>query len=606
MFISNSAILRENGQAKTAAGPFRAAISAVVVLCVSLALAWFTHAVQASFHTQTERAVLATGFFFALILAAVPGAYLLYRRRSAQPETAGLAFLSACAVSLLAIYFFWVSAYLFFPADILTWSEGDFVNDILKFSVGYPLYTPQVNNDSYTYVPGPQLLTHLIAWTAGKAFSITAYRVIQLGYTAIAAFLALLCCRRILRLARPESRASNGWLWNSFWYAAFFLIATNPVTNHFAHSLHDDALAQLTALGAFYLLLVYIESRSARVLAGMALIVPAGLLIKQSLLIWGALYIGFLFIWDRPRKRLVWFTLAVVALVGATLGLCYALWGDPFFFWIFRVLRNHSVSPLRSFQHVLDTWQFFAAGLLGGVAVLRGRKPDALFGAWLVSLGLMAVETYTSGIAWMLNHIGPGSLLAGVWLMAGLASFWNGAAEARQLVRLEDWIRGAAVTATVALVFGGMGLVRIPLWPMSEDAYRYVHDIEREFEGQPSGKILLDVGTWVYIKDRVIMGDRAPCIGELGYAASGDFSGFLSRIAAKRYTKILVRNLYDPHFWYENSLWPRPRGLREALLNSYRETGHIRAAEGPKDVKNWTADPYLFGEITILEPKAIS
>jgi hypothetical protein len=102
------------------------------------------------------------------------------------------------------------------------------------------------------------------------------------------------------------------------------------------------------------------------------------------------------------------------------------------------------------------------------------------------------------------------------------------------------------------------------------------------------------------------MGDRAACIGELGYAASGDFSGFLSRIAAKRYSKILVRNLNDPHFWYDNSLWPKPRGLRTALLDNYRETGHIRAAEGPQDVKNWTADPYLFGEITILEPKTDS
>jgi hypothetical protein len=606
MLMTDSATLSQKHQTRFAADRTTAITSAAMVLITSLALAWGIHALQTSLRVQSERAVIATAFFLSILVAAAPASYLLYRRRLARPETACLVLLSTCAVVLLAIYFFWVSAYLFFPADILMWSEGDFVNDILKFSVGYPLYSPQINNDSYTYVPGPQLLTYLFAWIAGKAFSITTYRIIQMGYTAVAAFLALLCCRRILRLARPELKVIDGWLWNALWYTAFFLIATNPITNHFTHNLHDDALAQLISLAAFYLLLVYIESHSIHIMACMALLVPCGFLVKQSLLIWAALYIGFLLVWNRPRKRLVWFVLATVVLVATTIGLCYVIWGDPFFFWVFRVLRDHSVSPLRSFQHILDSWMFFAAGLLGGMVVLRDRKADALLGAWLVSLGLITVETYTSGIAWMLNHIGPGSLLAGIWLMAGIASVWQGVAEPRQTVRLEGWIRMGTMTAIVALMFGGMGVVRIPLLPISNDAYRYIHDIEKEFQEQPTGLVLLDVGTWVYVRDRVIMGDRAACIGELGYAASGDFAGFLSRLSAKHYSKILVRNLHDPHFWYDNSLWPRPRGLRDALLDNYRETGHIRAADGPKDVKNWTADPYLFGEITILEPKTNS
>jgi hypothetical protein len=579
-------------------------MAAVGVLGIALAVAVCIHALQASLRSQPERAVLATGVLFATILAAVPGAYILYRRRNAHPETIGLAFLSTCAVLLLATYLFWVSAYIFFPADILTWSEGDFVNDILKFSVGYPIYSPQVNNDSFTYVPGAQLLTYMIAWVARKAFSIAAYRVIQLGYTAIAAFIAMLCCRRILRLAWPESRASDGWLWNSLWYATFFLIATNSITNHFSHNLHGDALAQLATLAAYYLLLVYVETRSRHVLAAMALILPIGFLIKQSLLIWAGLYSAFLLVWGRSFKRLAMFAVSTAALLGATIGLCYAIWGDPFFYWVFRVLRVHPISPLRSFQHILDAWAYFAAGLLGGAMVLRRRRADALLGAWLISLVLITVEAYTSGIAWMLNHMGPGSLLAGIWFLAGLASFWNGAGEPEKPAHMESWIRAGAVTVTVALMFNGMGLIRIPLWPISQDAYRYVREIEKEFQGQPAGKVLLDEGSWVYVRDRVIMGDRDPCICERGYSATGDFSGFLSRIGARHYSKILVRHLHDTDFRYEHSLWPKPRGLREALLDNYRETGHIRAADGPKDVKNWTADPYLFGEITILEPKA--
>ena len=54
---------------------------------------------------------------------------------------------------------------------------------------------------AFTYVPGPQLLTYLLAWLSGQGISIAAFRVIQVIYTAVAAFMATLCCRQILRLA---------------------------------------------------------------------------------------------------------------------------------------------------------------------------------------------------------------------------------------------------------------------------------------------------------------------------------------------------------------------------------------------------------------------
>src|SRR5207245_2927099 len=108
---------------------------------------------------------------------------------------------------------------------------------------------------------------------------------------------------------------------------------------------------------------------------------------------------------------------------------------------------------------------------------------------------------------------------------------------------------------TVALMFSGLGVIRIPLRPLSEDAYRYASDIEKEFQGEPAGLVLLDTGTWVYWKDRVIMGDRAPSIGERGFSGAGDFSGVLSRIAAKRYSKILVRGYRDRDFMYDHYLW---------------------------------------------------
>jgi hypothetical protein len=511
---------------------------------------------------------------------------------------------TTCSVLLLASYFFSVSGYVVFPGDFLTWSEGDFVNDILKFSVGYPLYSPQVNNDAFNYVPGPQLLTYLLAWLSGHGGSVVVFRVIQLIYTVVAAFLATLCCRQVLRLAWRDFAAVNSRLWNSFWFAALLLIATNSITNPFVHNLHGDALAQLASMAAYYLLLKYAETRSRAVLAAMAVVAPAGFLVKQSLMVWAGWYGGFLLFWDRSWKRTVVFSAASAGLLAAVLGLCYAFWGAPFFYWTFYVMGHHPVSPLRSFQHMLTAWPYFAAGLLGGVAVLWARNNRMLFGAWLVWLAVIASETYTSGIAWMVNHIGPGSLIAGVWFMAGLASVWNAVTGVQEWDGPERWVRTTAVTISVLLFFSGLGLVRIPAPVVPADAYRYVHDIEREFQGVPAKQVLLDAGSWVYMKERVIMSDRAPSIGERGGTNTGDFSGILSRIAAKRYSKILVRGLHAPDFVYDYFLWSKSSGIRQALLDNYREVRTIRGVEPYGYARNWAEDPYYVGEISVLEPKA--
>jgi hypothetical protein len=539
----------------------------------------------------------------AAVLAIPLGIYLARARRKAQPATAGLAVLTTCAIILLGIYFFWVSGYLLFPADFLIWTESDFVNDILKFYVGYPLYSPQANNDSFVYVPGAQLLTYLLAYVAGKGDSIATYRMIQLVYTAAAAFFGTLCCQQILRMAWPEKQVQHWWLWNCFWFSTLFLIATNGITNAFTHNLHGDALAQLAAAGAFYLLLKYAAMRKPALLFSMALFIPVGFLIRQSFLAWALWFALFILCFDRSWKRSAAFAGASGVLIGITLGICYAMWGTPFFYWTFTILSKHDVSPLRSAQHLLQGWPYFAASLLGGAAILQGNSFRPLLGAWIVSLGILVTETYTSGIAWMLNHMGPGCLLAGIWFLAGLASVWKFVADFDRSPDLRTWIRTAALTAAVVLLFSGMGVVRIPLQPIPEDAYRYVREIERAFEGQSSRRVLLDAGSWIYRKDRVVMRDRAPSIGERGYTKTGDFSAFRRRIAGRYYSRILVRGLHAPDFVYDYYLWSKSSGIRQALTDNYREAGHIRAAEAPPHLKNWAEDPYYFGEITILEPK---
>jgi hypothetical protein len=602
-FMIGTEQVAERKPTGTIASVAKIALASGLVLIAAIALAACVQAIESPLQNRPEKAVLAAGVLFAAVLVILPGLYMWRMGRRILPETASLAFLAACSLVMLATYFFWIREYVFFPADILIWSEGDFVNDILKLSLGYPLYTAPSNADSFHYVPGAQVLTWLLASLAGKGDSIPAYRVVQMVFTAAAAYVATLCCRRIVRLTNPASKAAANWLWFAFWYASFFLMATNSITNGFAHNLHGDALAQLANIAAFYLLLRYIEKPGWGVLAAMIALGPIGFLIKQNLLVWPVFFAVFLAIWGRSRTRLVVFSIAGAAACLATIGLCFAIWGQPFGYWVFYEMSTHPVSVLRSLQHALDSWAYFAAGLLGGIALLRGKPSGGLFGVWLIWLALIALETYTSGIEWLLNHLGPGSLMAGVWFLAALAALWDRMPESTRAREPEDWVFAGAMTAVVLFTFSGMGLVRIPLRPLSPDAWRYVHDIESQFQGWPADRILLDTGTWVYRKDRVIMKDRATSIStQAAGNVEVDFSAFLSRLAAKRYSKILVRDFHRPNCWYDNALWPRARGLRNAILDNYRETGSIRAAVPPNDVKQRAEDPQLFSEITILEP----
>jgi hypothetical protein len=494
-----------------------------------------------------------------------------------------------------------VSFYVSFPADILIWSEGDFVNDIVKFRVGYPFYSAQANNESFVYAPGSRLLTYLLAWLMGKATSIPLYRAIQLGYTVLASFIALLCCRQLLNIGFPAQRFRIETYWGAVWLPTFFLLATNPLTNPFVHNLHDDALAQLLSITAYYLLLRYIVAPGQRVLMLMALVPGIGFFVKQSLAVWALFYCGHMALFDHPRslRRLVLFALVAFGGIAAVAAGCYLLWGDHFIYWTVTVLGSHGVSPLRTFQHMLDAWAYWAVGLLGGLVLIRGKQFHHILSPWLIWFVLFLIETYTSGIAWMRNHMGPGSLIAGIWLVAAFVKLWP------SLTRLTPgksrphaWLRAGATVATMGLLFGGFGVVRIPMRPFSSDANRYVKDIEKEFEGQPAENVLLDAGSWMYLRQGVVMKDRAPSIGERGYSETGDFSGVILRLQERRYAKILLRNLHEPDFWYDHFLWRTSSNIRKTLLDNYYEIGRIMAAQGGQK-----QDPYLFGDISILVPR---
>lgn len=592
------------GGGRTGASVGAILVPGLLAMLAAIPAAFMIRFVNDAFPGQSERILFDLGGFFVVFVAVPCCAYVVVRRRRVDPGVLGLIALAAVCVSLVSVYLYWVSFYVRFPADILTWSESDFVNDILKFRVGYPLYTAQQNNESFTYPPATQVLTYFLAWLSGNALSIPTYRAIQVGYTLLASIVAVMCCRQLVALALPSRPLRHASWWGALWLPFLFLIATNSLTNPFVHNLHDDALAQLISVVAYWLLLEYTATRSTFVLAMMAIIPALGFLVKQSLAVWVVFYCVQLAVFTRPRsvKHLVLFALPSLGCVVVVVGVGYFLWGNDWFYWVFLVLGKHDVSPLRSIQHVFDVWIYYVLGLLGGLILLRGKSLTTLVGPWLLWLAFILVETWSSGIAWMLNHIGPGTLIAGIWFLAGLCRLWSAAIRAPSVqFRPRVWLEAGLGVAVVALLFNGIGVIRVPLRPFDDAPYAYIRAIDSQFEGQSPSTILLDFGTWVYLQDGVVMKDRAPSIGERGYSETGDFSGMIRRLGEKRYSKILVRELHAPDFWYDYGTWRRSSGIRAALLANYHEVGTIPAVV--ENSPGWLSS-YGFGEVSILVPNS--
>lgn len=579
-----------------------ARVIGTAALAAAAPIAWLASRLESAF-PNPERRVAAMALAFLLLLAAPTLAYVAGRRRAADPRGAALLVLVTAAVLLCGIWLYCTLPAILFPADILIWSESDFVNDIIKFRVGYPLYTDQKNNESFTYPPGTQILTYAAAYALGKPTSVPTYRAVQLVFVLAAVAIAAACCGRLLRLSRFGAGDGTPGLWSALNIPILFLAATNPLTNPFTHNLHNDALALLVSAAAYYVLLGYTESRKRRFLAGMILLPGLGFAVKQSLLVWLPLSLLHLVVFDRPRswRRVI----AVLGLgsgfAAAVIGSGYLLWGDAFRYWVLTVLGAHGVSPLRSFRHLITVWPYVLAGLFGAWVLLRGEAARRLAGPWTVWLLLTLTQISSSGIAWMMNHIGPGSLLAMVWFLAGLRRVWPGWLRGSVAHRpAVSWFRAGLVATALLLMYAGWGFLRVPLPAVPKESYEYVARIERQFQDTSPERVLLDVGSWVYLRVGVVMRDRAPCIGERGYSQTGDFAGVLGRLERRQYSKILVRRLHSPDFWYDHFLWPKSSGIRKKLLDNYREVERIPAGW---EVRPMEVPPYLFDEVSVLIPK---
>jgi hypothetical protein len=254
---------------------------------------------------------------------------------------------------------------------------------------------------------------------------------------------------------------------------------------------------------------------------------------------------------------------------------------------------DFNISLLRSLDHTVRAWLEIAIGVIGGWLLLRGQRVRRLGPLWIAWIALICSEALSSGAGWgVLYHFGPGVTIGAIWMFAALPRYWPSA----RCLPNHDYPRTAyaawvaAVIIGTATIFVALGVVPTGhrLEPRyvhgrqpSADVYRYIADIEHEFEGFPSDRVLLDVGNWIYLRESVLMRDRAVSLAD--QPPGGIYENLdvmVDRVRARAYDKILVRNMHSPFFLYDWADWPRPSGVREALATYYTEVRVIPAPQG--------------------------
>jgi hypothetical protein len=283
--------------------------------------------------------------------------------------------------------------------------------------------------------------------------------------------------------------------------------------------------------------------------------------------------------------------------------LCYALWGDNFIFWTVDIMGgerkaivlspdSYSISMIRGIDHVVRTWPAIFVGVIGAWLLLRwgeARKTSPLVVAWLA---LVASEGLSSGAGWsVLYHLGPGVLIGAILIFAALPTALEKAGNTLESVPrpVGQGVNAVFMMAAIFMIFTAWQVV--PTGDPSSPRYvrgiadfsdvdRYVTAIEGEFAGHQTEKILLGVGSWIYLRDDVLQKDRAIALAD--QPLGGIYENFevtIGRLRSRTYDKVLVQDFHSPYFLYDWSDWPRPSGFRDALSENYVE---VKVIEPPK------------------------
>jgi hypothetical protein len=427
--------------------------------------------------------------------------------RDIRVENTLLLAVAAALWCLAVAALYQIHFYLRIPADLLSFSESVFITDIVRLQQGGALYALPSDNSNHPYSPGAQLLTYAIARLWGRTDSVAVYRHIQFAFVIGAAAVAAGTVSRLVKRFVPSPGGSAHRLWFAVAAPLLFLIALDPTFNPYTHSLHNDGLALLVSACAFWLVVRHAAGPKWWVITLMAFLPAIGFMVKQNQLLWLPLFALYLFLSEPARwPRALAFLAAGAILFAGAIGLSYAFWGYDYLWWVFSALGSKDGSLLRSGLHFLQAGAYLIMGFVAVWVLDWGPRDRTAPILWILWFALLVAGAYTSGVAWMNNHMGPAVLISGVLFMAAMARVWSGGRGDR------SHPTGATVPFVAAILLflpGALGLIRLPRNPVPPDIVRYIRDIEAEFEGHAADEVLLDNGSWIYLREGVVMKDRS-------------------------------------------------------------------------------------------------
>lgn len=464
------------------------------------------------------------------------------------------------------------------PADIVGFGENGFLDFILKFRAGFPLYTPGQDNNTVPYTPGAPILTYLVASILGDGTSIPLLRALTTITAALAGVVFSFGTANLATLVYGD-RFSHRPVWIVTWTALLILMAFDDRFNLYTHTLHNDSAALLVAAAAFWVISRHALTGDSWLLLLMIVLPSIGFLIKQSHVMWIVVFPVYLLLSGRRRQGLTVGAFATV-LYGLTLTASWVLWGRDFFFWVFSALGAKEVSLARVVFHFLQAGVLIAFFVFGGWRNAFSPGQSSPRAVWLCSVLVLLLGVWTSGAVWVHNHLGPGAMMATCWFFVGLFAAWEEVADRSHLASV---LRGGMLSFVLVALFAGLGHLRNPREEVSADLYRYIAETETEFVGLDPNRVLLDNGNWIYLKTGTLMRDRAtPLAVHIGPNQSVMNLEMLedtkARIRSGVYTKILAHELDTPRTAYD--FGDRGSGIPELIFEHYEESHRIPGVKG--------------------------
>ena len=533
------------------------------------------------------------GAILALLILA--GHALRFLPQSLSPPKGqwGAVLITVVAAILVGVYFLRVLPLLRMPYDVASWSEPMFLVDADKLHTGTPLYLPPEDGNSNSYTFGAPALTYFLAWLLRHPTSVVLYRFIQQLYLVLAALFGAAATWRLGRLISPERRAGPSKVWFAFFALALFLFATNSNTARQNVYLHNEPLGWLASAVAFWLLMEYAVTRRAYWFYALAVMPALAFLVKQYLAVWAVIYLVFLwFDGGIPVRRVVMFGVATFALIGGTIGLCYAAWGASFYFWVFATMSGFTLSFQWLVERFVEVGWELALGLGASWILLRTQDLQRVLGVILGWVVLVVTAVYIMALAPYPTYFGSATLVGGCFFLAVVWKFWS--EENYPQTPAQAWLHFALGVALVIAVLAGLGHPHLQVWQNTPDLARYVGQIEREFAGQNVSRVLLDEGDWIYLREGVVMKDRQAILTTPRIAR---LDGMMERVRQHYYQKILVHTLSDGTYLYDLAL---DRGIQRNLLQHYHE---VRRIPGVRDLSVHYGF-LMLGDIIVLEPQS--